>query len=134
MMKIMLVIKNVGLDLATAVKQFALSVIVYRKITERKEIGYYAILVKLHLVKWNNDSIRYVMLQLFLNIFMFIEVAILNIRHFSCTLYVLTHFTLVTFFLSLRKCVSLLVSLRIFLRKYKECDVLEFMLRPHLLI
>ena len=35
---------------------------------------------------------------------MFIEVAILNIRHFSCTLYVLTHFTLVTFFLSLRKC------------------------------
>ena len=51
MMKIMLVIKNVGLDLATAMKQFALSVIVYGKITERKEIGYYAILVKLHLVK-----------------------------------------------------------------------------------
>ena len=43
MMKIMLVIKNAGLDLATAMKQFALSVIVYRKITERKEIGYYAI-------------------------------------------------------------------------------------------
>ena len=61
---------------------------------------------------------------------MFIEVAILNIRHFSCTLYVLTHFTLVTFFLSLRKCVSLLVSLRIFLRKYKECDVLEFVKTP----
>ena len=39
MMIIMLVMKNADLDLAIAMKQFAPSVIAYRKITRRKKIG-----------------------------------------------------------------------------------------------
>ena len=46
MMIIMLVMKNVDLDLAIAMTQFAPSVIVYGKIIRRKEIGYYAIFVR----------------------------------------------------------------------------------------
>ena len=46
MMIIMLVMKNVDLDLAIAMKQFAPSVIAYGKIIRRKEIGYYAIFVR----------------------------------------------------------------------------------------
>ena len=43
----MLVMKNVDLDLAIAMKQFAPSVIAYGKIIRRKEIGYYAIFVNI---------------------------------------------------------------------------------------
>ena len=42
----MLVMKNVDLDLAIAMTQFAPSVIAYGKIIRRKEIGYYAIFVR----------------------------------------------------------------------------------------
>ena len=83
------------------------------------------LLQKLHPVNWTWNI--YVMLQLFLHIFMLIEVAVLNIWPSYCALRCADHFTLANIFLGIRNCVWLHVPLHIYLRKYKAY-VLEFML------